>query len=215
MGTKQPADAIPDDLILAAIDRAERHTQRQGVPIWQIQEHLSVPRRSGQGRQVRARVLALADLGLLQARRRHGADVWTLTAAARRRLRRAPGIAEALPESPQHQAWRQATTLAAQEIERMRESLRATLAEAVEQLDADAPSDAWFELSERLQSDARLVGSATHCLREWPEPSDDHADIDDHTDPSDAGLSEEQRRHRTTRRAGRRNVRLWGSERQG
>jgi hypothetical protein len=30
----------------------------------------------------------------------------------------------------------------------MRETLRRTLAEAVEQLDADASSDTWFELSE-------------------------------------------------------------------
>ena len=200
MSTKQPADEIRDDLILAAIDRAERHTQRQDVPIWQVQEHLSVPRRSGQGRQVRARVLALADVGLLEPRRRHGVAVWTLTAAARRRLRRAPGVAEALPESPQHRKWREARMLAEQEIGRFAERLRATVAEAEAILDAEsAPafSDDWDALAHRLYRQARRVSAATHCLREWEEPSDEAADVEE------------------DRIRGRRNVRLWSDEDEG
>jgi hypothetical protein len=194
MSTKQPADEIPDDLILAAIDRAERHTQRQDVPIWQVQEHLSVPRRSGRGRQVRARVLALADVGLLEPRRRNGVDVWTLTAAARRRLRRTPSIAEALPESPQHRKWREARTLAEQEAGRFAERMRATVAEAKAMLDAEgtpAFSDDWAALATRLSRAASLLASATHCLHEWEEPSDEAADVEDD------GIR------------GRRNVRLW------
>jgi hypothetical protein len=200
MSTKQPADEIPDDIILAAIDRAARHSQRQAVPMWKVQEHLSVPRRSGQGRQVRARVLALADVGLLRARRRHGVAVWTLTAAARRRLRRAPGIAEALPESPQHRRWREARVLAEQEIGRFAGRLRATLAEAQAMLDAEgapASSDDWAAVASRLSRAASLLSSATHCLHEWGEPSDEAADVED------------------ARIRGRRNVRLWGDEDEG
>jgi hypothetical protein len=197
---KQPADEIPDDLILAAIDRAERHTQRQDVPIWQVQEHLSVPRRSGRGREVRARVLALTDVGLLEPRRRHGVDVWTLTAAARRRLRRAPGIAEALPESPQHRKWREARVLAEQEAGRFADVLRAALAEAEAMLDAGgtpATSDDWDALAHRLYRQARRMSAATHCLHEWEEPSDDAADVEE------------------DRIRGRRNVRLWSDEDEG
>ncbi len=197
MSTKQPTDEIPDDLVLAAIDRAARHSQRQAVPMWQVQEHLSVPRRSGQGRQVRARVLALADVGLLEPHRRHGVDVWTLTAAARRRLRRAPGVAEALPESPQHGKWREARVLAEQEAGRFAERLRATVAEAEAMLDAEgtpASSDDWSGLASRLSRAASLLSSATHCLHEWAEPSDEAADVED------------------ARIRGRRNVRLWRDE---
>lgn len=200
MSTKQPVDEIPDDLILVAIDRAERHTQRQAVPMWQVQEHLSVPRRSGQGRQVRARVLALANVGLLEPHRRHGVDVWTLTAAARRRLRRAPGVAEALPESPQHRKWREARMLAEQEIGRFVERLRATVAEAEAILDtesAPASSDDWDALAHRLYRQARRMSAATHCLREWEEPSDEAADVEE------------------DRIRGRRNVRLWSDEDEG
>lgn len=42
---------IPDVTVLAAIDRAERHRGRPGVPVWLIFEHLGIPRRS---RRVRA-----------------------------------------------------------------------------------------------------------------------------------------------------------------
>ncbi|MGD0454375.1 MAG: hypothetical protein ABSB69_12320 [Solirubrobacteraceae bacterium] len=198
--TKQPADEIPDDLILAAIDRAARHSQRQAVPIWQVQEHLSAPRRSGQGRQVRARVLALADVGLLEPHRRHGVDVWTLTTAARQRLRRAPGIAEALPESPQHRKWREARTLAEQEAGRFAERMRATVAEAEAMLDAEgapATSDDWDALAHRLYRQAWRMSAATHCLREWEEPSDEAVDVED------------------ARIRGRRNVRLWTDEDEG
>jgi hypothetical protein len=116
MSTKQPADAIPYDLILAAIDRAERHSQRQGAPSGGPRATCPCPGARGTGDQVRARVLALADVGLLEPRRRHGVGLWTLTAAAR--LRRVPGIAEALPDSPQHRRWRDARALAGQEAGR-------------------------------------------------------------------------------------------------
>jgi hypothetical protein len=204
-------DAVPDDLILAALERAERHLRRQALPRSFVHDHLSIPSRSGEARRIKARIKALTEEGYLEQSRKNGIDVWSLTVKGRRRLKRA-NVAGLLPESPQHQAWRKATTLAAQEIERMHETLRTTLTEAVEQLEADAPSDMWFELSERLQRASRLVGSATHCLREWPEPSDDAPDIDDHTDTSDARLSPEQKARRKARRAGRRNVRLWGGK---
>ena len=82
-------------------------------------------------------------------------------------------------------------------------------AKVIGQIGADAPSDVWFALSERLRLGTWLLGSATHCLREWAEPSDDLPDVDDHTDPSDANLSQEKKARRRSRRHGRRNVLLW------
>jgi hypothetical protein len=216
MSTKQPADEIPDDLILAAIDRAERHRQRQGAPIWQVQEHLSVPRRSGKARQVRGRLVALTESGELEQSRAHGVVVWTMTPKGRRRLRRAGEITGQLPESPQHQLWRNARTLAEHEIERFQADLHNALEQATDMLDdmtvpisSGAVSDAWFEIGERLRSTCRRLGAARHCLYEWEEPSDERPDADDHTDPSDAAFGERERNRRQARRAGRRNINLW------
>jgi hypothetical protein len=202
-------DVVSDDLILAAVARAERHRCRDAITRLDIHHHLHIPSRSGKVRVIKARVAALTEEDCLEQSRKYGIDAWALTPKGRRRLKRAD-VAGLLPESPQHQKWRQASTLAGQEIERIRETLRASLAEALEKLDTDAPSDVWFAFSERLQRDAWRLGSATYCAREWAEPSDDRADIDDHTEPSDAKLSREKKARRRGRRQGRRSVRSWG-----
>jgi hypothetical protein len=120
-------------------------------------------------------------------------------------------VLAALPESPQHRAWQNARTAAAQEIGRFRESARERLERAARLLEAEPPprSDAWLELAEELQRACRRVASATYCLYEWAEPDDDRADVDAHTDPDDDALDADERARRRARRAGRRNVRLW------
>jgi len=148
--------------------------------------------------------------GSLEQSRAHGVGGWALTARGRRRLRRVADVALDLPESPQHQEWRSAQTLAGQEIERFRESLRATLDEAMAALDAPGTSsDDWFALKDRLERDARRIAAVTYCLHEWAEPDDARADVDDRTDPSDQAYSPEERNRRKARRAGRRNPLLW------
>ena len=202
-------DVVPDDLILAAIERSARHRCRDAATRSDIHDHLHIPSRSGKVRLIKARVAALTEEGCLEQSRKYGSDFWALTAKGRRRLKRAD-VAGLLPEAPQHQAWRRASTLAAQEIERLREALRASLAEAMGKLDTDAPSDVWFGEGEKLRRDARHYGSAIYCAREWAEPSDTDADIDDHTEPSDSGLSQVEKVGRRARRQGRRNTRAWG-----
>jgi len=96
---------IPDVTVLAAIDRAERHRGRQGVPVWLIFEHLGIPRRS---RRVRARLQELVQDGAIEQRRAHGVDIWALSPSGRRRLQGAGRVD--LPESPQHCQWRNART---------------------------------------------------------------------------------------------------------
>lgn len=59
-------DAIPDDLLLAALERAERHDQRRGRPDWAILEQLDIPRRSGKAREVKRRLVALLENGSLE-----------------------------------------------------------------------------------------------------------------------------------------------------
>lgn len=212
---KCPSDAIPDDLILAAIDRAERHRgdDVSRVPIWEITAHLDIGRRSTAARHVRSRIAALESTGRLARSRSHGVPVWSLTPSGRQRLRRADRAANvpALPESPQHRKWHDARALAALEIERLRNVVRSAIDETAALLDGRpvASSDVWFELSERLRRTVWCLGSATYCLHEWAEPSDDVADIDDGSDPGDQQLVDDERARRRGHRAGRRNVTLW------
>jgi hypothetical protein len=209
-----------DELILAAIGRAERHQadRRSAAPAWAIFEHLALPPRSAPARHVRARLDALRAAGMLDCARRHGVTTWALTSAGRRRVRRADaGELSALPESPQRRAWRNARTAAAQELERFQRQLRQRLERAAALLDADpAPhSDAWLELAEELQRACRRLASASHCLYEWAEPDDTRADIDTHVEPADRRLTPAQRRLTRARRAGRRNILLWAERESG
>jgi hypothetical protein len=210
-----PAQPPADELVLAAVERAARHRARDtpAVPMWSILDHLAVPTRSAAARHVRSRLGVLHAAGWLERSQRHGVPTWALTAAGLGRLRRARRAGERaqLPESPQHRAWRSARTAAAQEIERFRANLRERLARAALMLDAEQPphSDAWLELAEELQRDCARVASASHCLREWIEPDDAHADVDEQLDPTDEQLDPGERARRRARRAGRRNIRLW------
>jgi hypothetical protein len=205
----------PQELVLAAVERAGRHQahDKPDVPVWAILDHLALARRSSAARLVRARLDALLDAGLLERGSRHGVPTWALTSSGERRLRRAlsSGRMPALPESPQHRAWRNARTLATVELERFRVVIRERLEQAELLLDAARPphSDAWLELAEELQRACRRVASASHCLYEWVEPDEERADIDEHVEPADAGLAEDERARRRARRAGRRNMRLW------
>jgi hypothetical protein len=196
--------SIPDEMVLAAIDRAERHRRRSGVPVWLIFEHLGIPRRS---RNVRGQLRALAQAGAIAPIRAHGTEQWTLTPAGRRRVRRSTSIE--LPESPQHRAWRNARTLAGEEINRFRDGLRDAIADASALLDEGTTSDVWFQMADRLRAAAWRLGSAVYCLCEWAEPTDDIADLDERSDPADRTLAPTERARRETRRTGRRNTGLW------
>lgn len=48
----------------------------------------------------------------------------------------------------------------------------------------DSPSSVWFELGRRLDAAFWLMGSATHCRDEWPEPDDARPDFDPDPHPS-------------------------------
>jgi hypothetical protein len=208
------AQEIPSELILAAIDRARVHRAagEPTVPVWVIFEHLGIPRRSAAARQVRQRLDVLEADGRVQLHRVRGIQAWEITPAGQRdlqRLRRTGNVPE-LPESPQHARWRNARTLAGQEIERFHTALRDAVEAATGMLDAPVTagpsSDEWFEIAERLRREGWRVGSATYCLREWAEPDDAHPDIDDGGHEPVLSLSERSLR---SKRAGRRNTHNW------
>lgn len=210
--TSAHPDAIPAELVLAAIDRAERHEAQEnpGVPIWDICQHLAIPRRS---RRIRARLNALEAVGSLDRSRRHGVVLWVLTATGHRRLGRArrTGQVGDLPESPQHRRWREARRAAEARMAEFCDAVGQAVVETFLLLDADppAPSDAWFEMAQRLERNLWRLGSATHCRHEWTEPEDDRADIDDYREPDDKAFTPTTRAQRRARRRGRRHVTQW------
>jgi hypothetical protein len=205
-----------DELVLAAVERAGRHRAIDAppVPVWTILEHLDVARRSADARRVRAQLDVMSDGGWLRCTCRHGVPTWQLSEQGRHRLRRAlrAEAVLALPEAPQHRAWRNARTSAGQELGRFRTDLLEQIGTTAALLDADPRprADAWLEMAETLWRTCRLVGSASHCLYEWPEPDDARPDVDDGIDPGDEGLARQALEHLRALRAGRRNIALWG-----
>lgn len=210
-----PNGALSDGLILAALERAERHRHRggsrslypsvaerhslgdaPGVVYSALVAHLGLRMGSGAGRRVRPRIRELEAAGLVRASKRRGAVVYTLSPLGWKRLvaARRAGEVGALPESPQHRAWREARRESEERIEEFRDAVWVSLDETAGLLaHQDPPSEAWFVLGEHLQRACGQLGSATHCLREWNEPDDSSTDVDDGP------------------RRGRRNHRLWSA----
>jgi DNA-binding PadR family transcriptional regulator len=180
---RTPDAPVSDDMIVAAIERAERHRNPKstpGISLSTLKEHLGVPHHGGTTRRLRPQLKTLETAGLIEQYRRNGPDTITLTDKGQRRLDAVRGEI-ALPEAPQHQAWREARHAASQRIAGFRGDLRGALDEAIALLEADheADSNTWFEISERLRHTSRLLASAIHCLREWAEPDDSQLDIDE------------------------------------
>jgi hypothetical protein len=207
-------EPVSDALVLATIERAERHREREreGVMMSDIAEHLGFVHGSWTTRRLRPQLDALIAEGLLARSRRHGVLVWELTDDGRGRLdqMRRAGEAGELPEAPQHRLWRHARATAGQRIDAFRTEARGAVEEAAMLLDTeDAPSDAWFGVAERLRASCWRVGSATHCLREWREPDDARPDVDDRCDTGDERLDSEELGRVRYRRTGRRGVWRW------
>lgn len=204
-----------DELILAAVRRAVLHgpAGREGAPRAAVLAHLAIPPRTARARDLGARLRELERTGELRRGGTQSTPVWALAPAGARRLAMlaAAGRAPVLPQSPQQLAWRRARVAGGQELPRFAARLAADLAAAEAMLaalggaTAEAPqSDRWFALGRALLADCRRVGSAWHCLHEWPRPDDARADRDGPL-PGEPELPPALR----ALRAGRRNVRLW------
>jgi hypothetical protein len=207
-------EPVSDELILAALERAQRHREREreGVGWPDVVAHLGFVHGSWTTRRLRPQLDALLSDGALSCSRRHGFVVWAVTGAGHQRLARArrAGKVGELPESPQHRQWREARVAAAERINGFRDELRAVLTEASTLLEDEVtPSDPWFELGKRLARVSWRLGSAVYCLREWPEPDDAKADVDDGSGPGDEHLVRHARWHLRVLRTGRRNTGNW------
>jgi hypothetical protein len=204
-------EPVSDDVVLAAVERAERHREREGdgVMMSDIVEHLGFVHGSWTTRRLRPQIEVFIAAGLLVRSREHGVTVWGLTSSGRKRVARV-GESVVLPESPQHRVWRHARTLAAERINGFRGQVRSVLEETTGALDADGVcSDAWFALAERLESACCQLGSATYCVSEWAEPDDASPDVDDRTEPIDGKIDPDELGGVRYRRVGRRNVWKW------
>ncbi len=200
---------------LAAVRRAAIHapSSAEGATAAAIGDHLGLPARGSAARRLRATLVALERDGAVRRLRAHGRDLWQLAPPGARALAAAArsGRLPALPESPQHRAWREAREAGRRELPRLRALLRSELAAAERMLaaldgPAPEPSDAWLALGPGLHSACRRLGSAWHCLHEWPEPEEDRSQRDGPRprDPLPATRA-------AVLRAGRRNVALWAS----
>jgi hypothetical protein len=175
-------EPVSDAVVLAAAERAERHHRgpADGVTLGEVIEHLGFARVGWSTRSLRPQIDAFLATGALVPFRRFRIDFVKMTPTGRRRLAQARRDQEVvLPESPQHREWRHARQQATERAGAMRQLLRETLDEADRLLSNEqTDSDAWYALAPRLHTTCRQLGSVTHCLREWPEPHDTHADHD-------------------------------------
>jgi hypothetical protein len=169
-------DAIPDEKVLAAVCRAQLHMQiSEGAPLPRIKQHLGLRHTGWTTQQLRPQIDALVAAGLLTHVWRRSRDWWKVTPPGKRR---AAPFSE-LPESPQHSAWRRARVLAEQEIERVWTRALGCVEKAEDALNDSKPTaSAYRALGDRLKVAFEDLASATYCLNEWPEPDDEHADVE-------------------------------------
>jgi len=156
-----------DDLILAALERAELHDGRPDDPAVlyaAVVDHLGLKMGSSTGYWFRPRFRALEDVGLVTSAKRNGLIVHALTGAARQRLRsaRAADRLGELPESPQHRRWREARAEAAERIGEYRWGGRASTWARRRTASASGRSRA---TTPPTLTTVRAAGDATHAPR--------------------------------------------------
>jgi hypothetical protein len=204
-------EPVADVVVLAAVERAVLHYGRpDGVPLWNVAEHLGFRSGSWTTRRLRPQLEALRTEGLLTRSRRRGLDVWALSGKGGALLASARVEEEMveLPESPQHRLWRHLRAEAGGRIDRFDGELGEALVQAEEMRGREWPSsDEWFELAERLHRLCRGLGGMTYCLREWAEPQDVRPDRDKLLDPDDERLPPAAQQHLRILRSGRRRLR--------
>jgi hypothetical protein len=180
-------EPVSDQLILAAVERAERHSRarRPGVTHADVADHLGFDRTGATTRKLRPQLASLLDDGSLTRRSRGSGlkDLWALTDPGRRRLAAAcrHGRLEPLPESPQHREWR-ARKEACGRLPAIYEGAMNIAEEALDYLASSAerrpPGSAHASgIGRRFAAEFRRFAKATYCLQEWPEPDDAHLDM--------------------------------------
>jgi DNA-binding MarR family transcriptional regulator len=176
-------EPVSEDTILLAIARAERYAEENpwdetGVYWRPITEHLGVVHSAATTRKLRPQIEGLIDAGLVVKTRNRGRERWGLTDAGRDRAARASREGARLPASPAQLEWKAARQAAAESIESIREQLAKDLREAGRLLDAEGSDSDYYDMAENIAREARRLGGALFCLDDWPEPDDEHPDVD-------------------------------------
>lgn len=173
---------VPENLVLAAVERAQRHESRCAgpIPMTRIAQHLGFAPGAYTTRNLRLPLATLVQAGALEHLPRFSRDRWALTSAGRRRISGARTREEHLPESPQHRLWREQHTRAVKGMAEYRRRLREALEQAAAMIDDErVDSEEWLTITKRLKVRSELFGSAIHCAREWAEPDDGERDAED------------------------------------
>jgi hypothetical protein len=178
-------EPVPDETILLALDRAERYAKenawRETGVYWRaLTEHLGVAHSPATTRRLRPQVEALIDAGLLVKTRNRGRERWGLTDTGRQLAARARKEGVKLPTSPAYLEWQAAREGATEAVQSIRERLAEHLREARKLLHTEGVEDSdCYDAAENIAREARRLGGALFCLNDWPEPDDEHPDVDD------------------------------------
>jgi DNA-binding MarR family transcriptional regulator len=176
-------EPVSEETILLALARAERYAEENpwneaGVYWRAITDHLGVVHSAATTRKLRPQIEALIDAGLVVKTRNRGRERWGLTDAGRERAARASEEGTKLPASPAQLEWQAARQVAAELIESIREQLAEDLREARRLLGARGSDSDYYDMAENIAREATRLGGALFCLNDWPEPDDEHPDVD-------------------------------------
>ena len=181
-----PPTCPPTSSVLAAVERAARHqTQRT-----RRGPRVVGPRTPGRSRALRRRAprarsawSTMPPPACSSARSRHGVPTWELTSSGRS-LRRARSAGELCRRCRSRRSTGRGATRAAPPPRSSSASARACARACSGPSCCSTPSARrtrmpWLELAQELQRSCRRVASASHCLYQWSEPDDEHADVDE------------------------------------
>lgn len=177
-------EPVSDETVLLALDRAERYAKenpwRETGVYWRaLTEHLGVVHSPATTRRLRPQVEALIDAGLIVKTRNRGRERWGLTGTGRELAARARKEGVKLPASPVYLEWQAAREGAAEAIESIRERLAEDLREGRGLLSTEGVEDSdCYDAAENIAREARRLGGALFCLNDWPEPDEEHPDVD-------------------------------------
>ena len=147
--------------------------------MFEIANHLGYALTPASRRLLRRRLDALTEDGWLEIATDRRPAVWKLTGVGQRAAKRSRTEAwAALPESPQHRAWREARRAAEQQITELRARAREALLESAAALEAEKDSTSHLKLTAGLCCAFWRLAAANYCLFEWEEPDDAQADVD-------------------------------------
>ena len=195
------APLAPDLIVLSAIERADLHDRRVdaawGVYRSDVVRHLGLEWHSGTARSLLEQLKSLeADRHVEVGTKIGERSMVRLTRRGLNHLQRArreqipEALPNALPESPQHRAWREAHEAASEGFDCFLVSATACVqeAETVLMRPDGGSSEELMRLGDRLHREFWRLASATYCVGEWAEPHDRHRDSESFEDRSSIWL---------------------------